>query len=288
MPASKYVLITAARNEELLIEDTIKSVISQTIKPIKWIIVSDNSTDRTDIIVESYVEKYNFIELIKKVESNNRDFASKVYAVNLAISKVDKLYFDFIGILDADITFDNNYYESMLNEFKNNPRLGIAGGEFYDIVGTKKIRVMKSSQSVRGGVQLFRKECFEQIGKFTPLKYGGEDIITEVTARKNGWDVKSFDHQMLEHHRLTGTGGWNILEAKFREGANAYAMGYHPLFQISKSLYRVKERPYIISGVLHLLGFFWANIKRSPRVVNKEFIDYLRNEQLTRIKTLSL
>ena len=196
--------------------------------------------------------------------------------------------FDFIGILDADITFEHDYYEAMLKEFENNAKLGIVGGEFYDIVGEKKIRVVKSSQSVRGGVQFFRRECFVQIGKFTPLKYGGEDIITEVTARKNGWIVKSFEHQMLEHHRLTGTAGWNILEAKFREGMNAYSMGYHPIFQITKSLYRIKERPYIISGILHLLGFIWANIKRSPRVVQKDFIVYLRGEQLHRIKTFSL
>ena len=53
-----YILITAARNEENLIENTIKSVISQSIKPAKWIIVSDNSTDRTDIIVEGYAKTH--------------------------------------------------------------------------------------------------------------------------------------------------------------------------------------------------------------------------------------
>ena len=284
----KLILITAARNEERLIEKTIKSVIEQTIKPIKWIIVSDNSTDRTDAIVEKYTSQYGFIELVKNTTNNNRDFASKVYAVNLAISKISDVNYDFIGILDADITFEKNYYEAMLIEFNANPKLGIAGGEFYDIVGEKKFRVLKSSQSVRGGVQLFRKECFEQIGKFTPLKHGGEDIITEVTARKNGWIVRSFDHQMLEHHRLTGTGGLNLLEAKFREGMNAYSMGYHPIFQITKSIYRIKERPFIISGILHLIGFLWANIKRSPRVVQKDFIEYLRGEQLNRIKTRTL
>ena len=283
----KYILITAARNEEQLIEKTIKSVTSQSHKPMKWFIVSDNSTDQTDAIVEKYSNQFSFIELIKNKTQNNRDFASKVYAVNLAISKISDLDYDFVGILDADITFETDYYESMLKEFENNPKLGIAGGEFYDIVGKKKIRVLKSSQSVRGGVQLFRKECFLKIGKFTPLKYGGEDIITEVTARKNGWIVKSFEYQMLEHHRQTGTGGWNILEAKFREGMNAYSMGYHPIFQITKSIYRIKERPYIISGILHLIGFIWANIRRSPRVVQKDFIDYLRGEQLHRIRTLS-
>ena len=39
----RYVIITAARNEEAYIENTIQSVISQTALPLKWIIVSDGS-----------------------------------------------------------------------------------------------------------------------------------------------------------------------------------------------------------------------------------------------------
>jgi len=286
MSDNAYILITAARDEEKLIGSTIQSVIDQTIRPKKWIIVSDNSTDKTDKIVSDFSSKYNFIELIRSSVHENRNFASKVYALNKALSKITDLQYDFIGVLDADITFNPKYYESMLKEFEKESRLGIVGGEFYDLFRNKKIRVTKSPQSVRGGIQLFRKECFNQIGKFTPLKYGGEDIITEVLARKNGWIVQSFEHQMVNHHRLTGTGGWNILEAKFREGALAYSMGYHPIFQLLKTVYRIKERPYLISSFLNLSGFLWANIKRDKRVVPQDFIDYLRSEQLGRLKKL--
>ncbi len=262
MKTNKYVLITAARNEQKFIETTIKCVLKQTIKPTSWFIISDNSTDKTDDIIKSYLKENKFIKYIRLEKQDNRDFASKVYALNTVLEKVDFNDLDYIGILDADITFQPNYYESILNEFSNNPKLGIAGGEFYDIVENKKIRVIKSSQSVRGGIQLFRKECFQQIGKFTPLKNGGEDIITEVTARKNGWIVKSFDHQMLEHHRLTGTGGWNILQAKFYEGYTSYLMGYHPLFQLLKAIHRIKERPYFLSASMHLGGFCYAFLMR--------------------------
>jgi len=281
----RYVLITAARNEEALIENTIKCVISQTLKPILWIIVSDDSTDRTDEIVQNYADKYDFITLLRNNKTENRNFASKVYAVNLAISKINVDY-DFIGILDADITFEPNYYEMILREFEKDPKLGLAGGEFYDIINGKKFRVIKSSMSVRGGIQLFRKECFAQIGKFTPLKNGGEDVVTEVTARMNGWEVKSFDHLMLEHHRVTGTGGWSVYEAKFKEGILAHSMGYHPFFQIFKSFHRLKDRPYIISGILLFTGYIWAIISGNKRKVSKEFIKFIRKEQLNRMKGL--
>jgi len=280
-----YVIITAARNEEALIEDTIKCVINQTHKPTLWIIVSDDSTDKTDEIVQSYVDKYEFITLIRNKKIEDRNFASKVYAVNLALTKVNVVY-DFIGILDADITFEPNYYEMILKEFENDPKLGLAGGEFFDIIDGKKFRVVKSSMSVRGGIQLFRKECFDQIEKFTPLKNGGEDLITEVTARMNGWTVKSFDHLMLDHNRLTGTGGWSIYEAKFKEGILAHSMGYHPFFQIFKSFHRMIDRPFIISGILLFVGYIWAIISGNKRKVSKEFISFIRQEQMERMKGL--
>ena len=285
MSNEKYVIITAARNEEALIEDTIKCVVNQTHKPALWIIVSDDSTDKTDEIVQSYVEKYDFITLIRNKQIEARNFASKVYAVNLALTKVNVDY-DFIGILDADITFEPNYYEMILKEFDRDPKLGLAGGEFFDIIGGKRFRVIKSSMSVRGGIQLFRKECFDQIEKFTPLKNGGEDLITEVTARMNGWTVKSFDHLMLDHNRLTGTGGWSIYEAKFKEGMLAHSMGYHPFFQIFKSFHRMIDRPYIISGILLFVGYIWAIISGNKRKVSQEFISFIRQEQMGRMKGL--
>jgi glycosyltransferase involved in cell wall biosynthesis len=285
---NRYVLITSAKNEEKLIANTIESVISQTLAPTLWIIVNDGSTDGTENIIRTYLERYEYIKLMNRDNSTKRDFASKVFALNLAIESIKNLEYDFIGILDADITFAPNYYENMLHEFDKDPKLGLAGGDFFDIIGSQKFKVIKSANSVRGGIQLFRKECFDQIGEFTPLRYGGEDVIMEVLARKNGWKVQSFDYQMLEHHRLTGTGGWGIFEAKFREGVLAYTMGYHPLFQVIKSIHRQKERPYIISGILHFVGFVYAYLKREKRPVSDEFMLFLRNEQISRIKKLKI
>ena len=283
MNKNKYILITSAKNEEAYIKATIECVIKQTLKPFLWILISDNSTDKTDEIMKYYAEQFNFINFYRRDHNTNRDFASKVFSLNFGLSKIKNVEYDFIGILDADITFKENYYEKILEEFNKNPRLGLAGGDFFDIVDNKRIKVVKTSMSVRGGIQLFRKKCFDQIGSFTPLKNGGEDVVTEVLARKNGWITKSFHHLILEHHRLTGTGVSSILESKFKEGILAYSMGYHPIFQLFKSLYRFKERPIILSGILHLAGFIYGNIKREKRPVPKEFIVYLRKEQLSRI-----
>jgi poly-beta-1,6-N-acetyl-D-glucosamine synthase len=118
MKIVKYVLITAAKNEELFIEKTIQSVINQTIKPEKWIIVSDGSTDQTDKIIEQYKNEIEFIDLIALPHKKERNFSSKVNALNTALKKIVVTEYDFIGNLDADVTLDKSYYEKCLIHFK--------------------------------------------------------------------------------------------------------------------------------------------------------------------------
>ena len=65
MGQHKYILITAAHNEETFIEKTINSVIAQNVKPLKWIIVNDGSKDRTDEIIHKYLDDNRFIEYVK-------------------------------------------------------------------------------------------------------------------------------------------------------------------------------------------------------------------------------
>src|SRR2546422_4803637 len=96
-----YVLITPARNEAKFIEQTIKSVVGQTIRPAKWVIVSDGSTDGTDDIVKRYASEYDWIELVRTPERKERHFAGKVQAFNAGYARVKDLKYDIIGSLDA-------------------------------------------------------------------------------------------------------------------------------------------------------------------------------------------
>ena len=71
-----YVIITPARNEEAYIEKTIRSVVSQTVRPAKWVVVSDASTDQTDELVKRYMPDNPWIELIRMPEHRDRQFAA--------------------------------------------------------------------------------------------------------------------------------------------------------------------------------------------------------------------
>src|SRR5947209_13754439 len=100
MAIPSYVLVTAAYNEERLIENTLNSVVSQTLFPKRWVIVSDGSTDRTDDIVRSYSTTYPFIELHRITEQHARDFGAQVNAINAGYERLKHLDFEFVANLD--------------------------------------------------------------------------------------------------------------------------------------------------------------------------------------------
>lgn len=282
----KYVLITAAKNEESYIEKTIQSVLNQTIKPEQWIIVSDGSTDSTNEIVEKYKNKNKFIDLISLPPKKERNFSSKVNALNLALKKLEGKQYDFIGNLDADVTLDKSYYEEIFYAFQKNPKLGIAGGIILDCINDKVIPQNISLNTVAGAIQVFRKECFEKIGYYIPFKYGGEDAYMEIMARKMGWNVQTLAELKVLHHRPTGTGMGNLFNANLRSGKMFYTLGYSTTFLLVRCFYRMFDKPILIGSILNLVGYSKAWFKKDKCPAGDEFIHFVRSEQNERLKSL--
>ncbi|UCH65113.1 MAG: glycosyltransferase, partial [Ignavibacterium sp.] len=280
-----YVLITPARNEESFIVKTIESVIVQTRLPKKWIIVSDGSTDRTDEIVNEYMTQYNFIELLKKKSNEKRNFGSKAKAISIAYNKLRDLDFEFVGNLDADVSFDAKYYENIFIEFNKNSKLGIAGGIRYDLHDGKFKKLKCAPDSVGGPFQLFRRECYEEIGGYKPSRFGGIDAMAEISARMKGWEVKMFPQYKIFHHRQTGTAINNVLKQKFRAGLRNYSLGYHPIFLLMRFYKTILLKPYFLGSLIVLFGYLWGTIRRFQRPVSKQFVRYLRSEQTDKMKS---
>ena len=128
----KYILITPARNEELFIAKTLVSMLAQTMKPERWIIVDDGSTDRTAEIVQNHVVESPWIEVVRRPQRVDRSFAAKVQGFNAGLEQIKELAFDILGNLDADISFDADYFEFLLQKFEGNGRLGVAGTPFVE------------------------------------------------------------------------------------------------------------------------------------------------------------
>ena len=278
-----YVLITPARNEAAFIELTLKSVIAQTVLPLKWVIVSDGSTDGTDELVKKYAAEHPWLELVRMPERAERHFAGKVHAFNAGYARVKELNYDVIGSLDADISFEPEYFDFLLKKFVQDPTLGVTGTPFREGKAQYDYRVT-STEHVSGACQLFRRECFESIGGYIPLKVGGIDLVAVTTARMRGWKTRTFTEIFCVHHRQMGSANDSRLRAIFKGGYHDYLMGVHPVWQLFRSLRFMGSKPYVIIGSILLAGYFWAMLTRAKRPVSMEFVLFRQKEQMRRLK----
>ena len=282
----RYVLITPARNEERYIRYTLDSVVAQTHPPVRWVIVSDGSTDKTDEIVSEYQGRFGWIQLLRMPERRDRSFAAKVHCFNAGFSAVRSLSFDIVGSLDADISFEPTYFDFLLRKFSENPRLGVAGTPFLDGDRHYDYR-FTSIEHVSGACQLFRRECFEGIGGYVPIKGGGIDWSAVTTARMRGWQTRTFTEKTCCHLRPMGTGSANQLRGIFRHGQKDYYLGGHPIWQMCRCAYQMTRPPYFVGGLCLLAGYCWALLRRSERPISPELVRFHRAEQMFRLKTFS-
>jgi glycosyltransferase involved in cell wall biosynthesis len=291
-----YVLITPARNEAALIENTIRSVIAQTVLPARWIIVSDGSTDGTDEIVQGYAKEHDWIELLRLPERKARQFAAKAHAFNAGYAHLStpdsqpSTSWDLIGNLDADITFEPDYFSFLLSKFQLFPDLGVAGTPFVED-HTRRDQHTYAHQFVQlehvsGACQLFRRSCFTEIGGYQPVKGGAIDWIAVTTARMNGWKTRTFTDKVSFHHRQLGTGNHNPLMVRFQDGRKAYYVGGHPVWVFLRGLFQMREKPWIIGGLFFTCGFLWAFLSRMERPVSPELMAFHRGEQMHRLRRL--
>ena len=278
-----YVLITPARNEAQFIELTIKSVVAQTVRPLKWVIVSDGSTDGTDDIVRRSTDDHPWIELVRMPERRERHFAGKVHAFNAGRARVAALDYAVIGNLDADVSFEADHFEFLVAKFDESPRLGVAGAPFREGTFQYDYR-FTNIENVWGGCQLFRRDCFEDIGGYVPAKGGCVDHIAVVSARMKGWKTRTFTEKVCLHHREMGTAQHGGLAARFRTGAKDHSVGNHPLWELFRTFYQMTERPMVIGGLALGSGYAWSMLRREKRPVSRDLVAFTRREQMQRLK----
>jgi poly-beta-1,6-N-acetyl-D-glucosamine synthase len=278
-----YVIITPARNEARFIELTLRSVIAQTVLPLKWVIVSDGSTDGTDEIVKRYAADFPYIELVQMPERRERNFAGKVHAFNAGYAKVTDLNYDVIVSLDADISFDADYFSLLLVRLMAEPALGLVGTPFQEISGQVYDYRFVSIEHVSGACQVFRRACFEAIGGYLPVKGGSIDHIAVISARMKGWKTRTFTEKVCLHHREMGTAQRSVLTSKFKLGVKDYSVGNHPLWELFRTVHQMRMQPLGLGGLALGAGYFWALLRRFERPVSRELINFHRREQLQRL-----
>ena len=282
-----YVLVTPVRDEEATIGRTIESVLNQTILPREWVIVSDGSTDGTDAIILAAAAQHPWIRLLPLAPRPGRSFAAVVLNTETGIRHLESTQHAFLGLLDADVEFQPDYFEQLLDRFALDRKLGLAGGVVID-VGLPRDRFPRNRIDVPGAVQFFRRECFERIGGLTPIPEGGWDMITCATARMHGYKTRLFTDLVVDHLKPRNISQGGAVRRKWQLGVRDYVAGYHPLFEVVKCASRLTDSPFVIGALAWWVGYCTALLLRRQRRVDASLIAHVRHEQLSRICGLLL
>jgi biofilm PGA synthesis N-glycosyltransferase PgaC len=265
----KYVVISPVRDEERYVELTLDSMARQTVKPERWIIVDDGSTDRTPEIIARYQKEHDFIQIVQSRPGQARQpGGSVVRAFNHGFAAVGKLDFDLVVKLDCDLSFDPDYFEKLGRMFAADPKLGIASGVYaQQSEGQVWTEVMMPPYHAAGASKVVRRECFQQIGGFISAR--GWDTVDEIRAMTRGWRTCHFPELRMKHWKPEGSGiGW--WGTRHMHGEVYYLTGGSKLFFFLKVLHCLKSSPVLLGGIAMFWGYFDAMLRRKPRLVTPE------------------
>jgi len=283
MSEASYIIISPVRNEAKYLPLTIDSLKKQTVRPKRWLIVDDGSTDGTGEVIETAASQHNWLKAIRRTDRGFRQAGEGVMdAFYDGYRLIANEWWDYLVKLDGDLSFADDYFEQCFRHFATNSKLGIAGGTICNLVsGTLEVESkIDPVFHVRGATKIYRRECWQHIGGL--IRAPGWDTVDEVKANMMGWTTCTFPDLKVVHHRLAGSayGQWSNL---IKNGRANYVVGYHPVFMLVKCMRRLFEKPYGIVASGLLLGFLGGYLKRIPQVDDKDLIKYFRQQQFNRL-----
>jgi len=277
----KIYIIIPSYNEEEYIANTLQSLVVQTTLPDKILVVNDNSTDKTQDIIDDFSKKYSFINNITVNSESKHSPGSKVInAFNKGLEQLDTNY-DVICKFDADLEFPNNYIDTISNTFRNNRDCGLVGGFCYIEKNNQWIiEDLTNKDHIRGALKAYRKNCFLDIGGLIPSM--GWDTVDEMLAQYHGWDVCT--DQSLKVKHLKPTGKVYSKEVKHKQGEAFYKMRYGFLLTLIATLKLSIKKKNISFFFDTLTGYNKAKMDNIPFIVCEKEGKFIRNLRWKKIK----
>lgn len=266
-------IIIPAHNEEDCIEQTLESLVNQTLRPKQVVVVNDNSTDDTKKIVEYYLTNYSWISLVNISTSDQHLPGTKIInAFNKGLDFLDTNY-DVICKFDADLIFPNNYLEQLAFHFNSNEKLGMASGFCYIKKNDEWIlENLTRKDHIRGALKAYRKACFLQIGKLKPSM--GWDTVDELLAKFYKWDILTDESLHVKHLKPTGI-SYNEA-SKFMQGEAMYKMRYGFTITLISALKLAYKKGSLPLFKDYMTGYFKAKKNNISFLVTKEQGAFIR------------
>lgn len=275
-----YALISPCRDEASHMRQTLDSVIAQSVRPAKWIIVDDGSTDETPQILIEYSSKHDWIDVVTRTNRGKRLVGPGVieafYAGYEALNPDD---YDFLCKLDLDLRLLPNYFEILMRRMADDPRIATCSGKAYIEKGGCLVSERHGDDTSLGMTKFYRVSCFKAIGGFVrEVMWDGIDCHR---CRMHGWIACSWDEPELRfvHLRPMGSSQQGVYTGRMRHGYGQYFMGTGLVFMTASALSRLNQKPYLLGSVAMLWGWLKSALQRKPRYGDAEFRRFLRHYQ---------
>lgn len=274
-----YIAITPARDEESYLPGLVASMTAQTVAPKRWLIIDDGSVDRTGAIIDAAAREYQWIEARHMGRGGVRAPGGESVLNRFLVPDFWRTA-DIVFRLDADISFERDFAELLLEEFERDPHLGIASGTLYEPAGGQWREVVAPRFHTRGATKIYSRAYLDAAG--SPCSGLGWDTIDEVKAAMLGFHTRSFAAIKARHHRPQGA-AHGALHARLASGRAAYQAGYCPLFMAARACGHLLGRPPVVGAMAMIAGFGEGYLRRQPRAASAEVIRFVRREQRRRL-----
>lgn len=278
-----YIAITPARDEERHLPRLIVSMVTQTSRPQRWIVIDDGSADATGAMIDRAALHHPWIQPHHLPRNRARLPGGESVIMSFLPPEAWEGH-DAILRLDADLSFKPRTAELLLDEFEREPRLGIAGPTLYERRGSHWREMRAPSFHTRGAAKMYSTACFAAIGGLVAEL--GWDTIDEARAMMLGFKTRSFRHIGAYHHRPQGAAG-GLWRSRKAAGLAAYNVGYSPLFLTARAARLAFKWPPAVGAAALLAGYLEGSMRRSPRPVSPAVVKFVRREQTRRLLLMS-
>ncbi|MGH0028186.1 MAG: glycosyltransferase family 2 protein [Myxococcota bacterium] len=284
--SDRVVLVSPCRNEAKTLARTIACVEAQTHPPAQWVIVDDGSSDETASIVAEAAARLPYIKLVSLPDRGYRKVGGGVVeAFDAGRAAVDVPH-EFIAKLDVDLEFEPEYLERALELFARDDKLAAVSGKVFRPERDRLVEEFMIDEMVAGQFKLYRRDALDAIGGFVrEVMWDGIDMHQ---CRRLGLRTASVQDAALRivHLRMMGASDRNVFRGRLRWGGGQWFMGSSFPYVLASGVFRFREKPYVIGGLLIILGYLWAALRDRPRYEEPGFRESLRSWQRERLVQL--
>jgi biofilm PGA synthesis N-glycosyltransferase PgaC len=276
----RYVIISPCRNEAAFMRETLDTVIAQSIRPAKWVIVDDGSTDATPRILVEYASQHHWIHIVTRHDRGRRALGPGVVdAFYAGYETINPDGYEYLCKLDLDLRLPPRYFEGLMLRMEANPRVATCSGKAYIEANGKLVNERHGDETSIGASKFYRVSCFKAIGGFVrEVMWDGIDCHR---CRMHGWIACSWDDPELRfvHLRPMGSSQQNIYAGRMRHGCGQYFMGTGPVYMLANAINRLDEKPYVLGALAMLWGWLSSALQGKPRFDDPEFRKFIRRYQ---------